>query len=257
MSGAALDDVFGSSILGSSGLTGAPIDAQNSWFPMIYGGRPVPSNRSQDACDLSGSLLYQIDETQRMKAIKEELPTLDQHAQMLHSVISEYKSLKATYGNLSKELDTVEANIKTLEKTQAAFVNSLEDFKLALFHGGILSNSEFDELQQKNREIREIQLKAMNKCLEHYKKKAFELHDTIGKVQTNSLTYLEFIKTGVKEMTNPDVKTTSCSVCFEAEISHCLMPCGHTFCEGCIKKSGGDKCMTCRTNIQKTVKIFF
>jgi hypothetical protein len=251
MSGAALDEVFGSSILGS------PTTAQNPWFPLIYGGRPIPSNRSQDARDLSGSVLYQIEENQMLMALKEDLPTLGQHAEMLHDIVNEYKSLKETDKILSKELELVESNIKTLETTQQAFVNSLEDFKLAVFHGGILSNSEFDELQQKNREIREIQVKAMNKCLDHYKKRAMELHEAIRKIQMNSMTYLEFIKTGVKAMTNPDVKISSCSVCFEAEISHCLTPCGHTFCEGCIKKSGGEKCMTCRTPIQKTVKIFF
>ena len=45
-----------------------------------------------------------------------------------------------------------------------------------------------------------------------------------------------------------------CDVCMERNKSHALVPCGHCYCIGCIKKI--DKCPECRGSFQSTLKIF-
>ena len=45
-----------------------------------------------------------------------------------------------------------------------------------------------------------------------------------------------------------------CSVCFENKLSVCLNPCGHCYCDICIKNA--NNCFICRTNIKNKIKLF-
>ena len=56
----------------------------------------------------------------------------------------------------------------------------------------------------------------------------------------------------------PDVieKEPLCSICFENTISHAFIPCGHTFCELCVKRQSLS-CSVCRSNVREFVKIYF
>lgn len=47
-----------------------------------------------------------------------------------------------------------------------------------------------------------------------------------------------------------------CSICYINKISHCLNPCGHTFCENCINKMSLRKCAGCRTIYTSSIKLF-
>lgn len=47
-----------------------------------------------------------------------------------------------------------------------------------------------------------------------------------------------------------------CSICLTDGISHTIVPCGHTFCQGCIKKQTLT-CYICRGTIRDRIKIFF
>lgn len=46
-----------------------------------------------------------------------------------------------------------------------------------------------------------------------------------------------------------------CSICYTNQISHCLNPCGHTFCKTCIDRMLRI-CAGCRTNYNSTTKLF-
>ena len=48
----------------------------------------------------------------------------------------------------------------------------------------------------------------------------------------------------------------TCGVCFGEEVSRCLIPCGHTFCQDCADQTR-HQCFVCRTPIRRTQKIFF
>lgn len=49
-------------------------------------------------------------------------------------------------------------------------------------------------------------------------------------------------------------KFNKCSICFENNISRCCNPCGHTFCEVCIKNT--NNCYICRSNITSKIIIY-
>ena len=52
----------------------------------------------------------------------------------------------------------------------------------------------------------------------------------------------------------PSVPT--CCVCAEADITNAMIPCGHTFCSGCITKQMS-LCYICRTSIRDRLKLHF
>ena len=52
-----------------------------------------------------------------------------------------------------------------------------------------------------------------------------------------------------------------CQVCFTCDVSHVMVPCGHTICEVCIGSMQGqliasNRCPFCRTNIISRVKFY-
>jgi hypothetical protein len=47
-----------------------------------------------------------------------------------------------------------------------------------------------------------------------------------------------------------------CSICLDETVAFALNPCGHTFCQTCIRKQNGT-CFMCRTHIKDKLKLFF
>jgi hypothetical protein len=48
-----------------------------------------------------------------------------------------------------------------------------------------------------------------------------------------------------------------CSICVEEAVSHALTPCGHTFCQSCIRKHTSNACFICRATVRDKIKLFF
>jgi hypothetical protein len=66
------------------------------------------------------------------------------------------------------------------------------------------------------------------------------------------------IKTGLDDIVKPeDVGKKMCPVCFDREVDTVLVPCGHTYCNGCSVYDGHQRCPQCRTGVQRRIKIFF
>jgi len=47
-----------------------------------------------------------------------------------------------------------------------------------------------------------------------------------------------------------------CSICLDESVTFALNPCGHTFCQTCIRKQTGS-CFICRTTIKDRLKLYF
>ena len=58
----------------------------------------------------------------------------------------------------------------------------------------------------------------------------------------------------LKELKSNLNDLNKCSVCFENKLSVCLNPCGHCYCDICIKNA--TNCFICRTNIINKIKLF-
>lgn len=48
----------------------------------------------------------------------------------------------------------------------------------------------------------------------------------------------------------------TCCICTVADITHAMIPCGHTFCSGCINKQMS-LCYLCRTSVRDRLKLHF
>ncbi len=51
-------------------------------------------------------------------------------------------------------------------------------------------------------------------------------------------------------------KEPLCCICLQEPVSHCITPCGHTFCSSCVKRQL-TSCYMCRTTVKDRVRIFF
>lgn len=249
MQGTSLDEVFSN--------FGAPFDYQATGYHPLYGIRSTPAVPVRD---VSGSkTLLELTHDTLWKSVSEELPRLDPNSVELQTTIEKYRNLKTYHKYLTDEIAAIETRIKLLEEVRQKSVSVSLDFKHQLCQDGLLEKEEFEELTKKLKDLEELQEKLTQKCLTEYKKQATELHCKFQQNSMNLAAYVEFIKTATREMVGDDVKLNTCSICFEKEITHCLVPCGHTFCEACISKSIPSNigtCMSCRTTIQSKIKLF-
>jgi hypothetical protein len=58
----------------------------------------------------------------------------------------------------------------------------------------------------------------------------------------------------INDLTIKNNKTNKCSICLDNTISHCCVPCGHTYCNDCIDKT--NNCYICRGIIRNKIKLF-
>ena len=49
--------------------------------------------------------------------------------------------------------------------------------------------------------------------------------------------------------------SNKCTICYNTTITHCCVPCGHTYCYDCINKT--NNCYICRGIIRNKIKLFF
>ena len=47
-----------------------------------------------------------------------------------------------------------------------------------------------------------------------------------------------------------------CTICLEDPVLYCVSPCGHTYCNNCIKRQVST-CFMCRTVIKDKIRLFF
>jgi hypothetical protein len=194
--------------------------------------------------------------------LSEDLPVLDKNSEFMRDFVDNYKSLRSTVLHLTKEANDQEKRLRdicsTLDHTHSILNNTYNS--LGSTH--ILSLEEMLKYEEKKKDLQDYQNELRKKIVTAMKEELLRTNKQLEVAQTNLVSYRDFVVTGVKEMVGPDVKINTCTICLENEVTNCLVPCGHTFCEGCIKKSdtGGTsriKCMTCRTSTDKVVKLYF
>lgn len=58
-----------------------------------------------------------------------------------------------------------------------------------------------------------------------------------------------------QQLANPGTSEPLCGICIAEPISHCVAPCGHTFCAGCIRRMNLT-CYLCRGVVKDRIKLF-
>ena len=95
--------------------------------------------------------------------------------------------------------------------------------------------------------INDIEIKKSNY------KKILELENNII---NKDIINKEIILNLKKEIDNNKKIDNLCSICLENKINICCIPCGHTYCDKCIRSTYAYNCFICRKNITNTVKIY-
>lgn len=96
---------------------------------------------------------------------------------------------------------------------------------------------------------------------------AMEYLESLFKEQNIEEDYNKYIEsyrrfTALKEMigtfrfTDVVDKEPLCCICLDESVTHCITPCGHTFCSSCVKRQATN-CYMCRSLIKERVRIFF
>ena len=94
---------------------------------------------------------------------------------------------------------------------------------------------------------------------EKLREKAHELDSTLRgltSVNTDLISKCDAALHALKGLKKSERKL--CTVCHENELSHCFIPCGHTYCETCSTRgSRRGRCFACRGTIERAIKIYF
>jgi hypothetical protein len=95
--------------------------------------------------------------------------------------------------------------------------------------------------------------------VETYLKKVFEENQISVEYGALIAAYRRFItlRDTVQMMRSSAVESEPmCSICLTETVSYTLTPCGHTFCQNCVRRQN-TSCPMCRTSIRERVRIYF
>ena len=122
----------------------------------------------------------------------------------------------------------------------------------------------FDKVYQKTLALSSL---PMNEKSTAFQDAALEYLDSFFKEQNLDEDYKNYIDSyrrfvalkeiiGTFRFTDNADKEPLCCICLDESVSHCVTPCGHTFCSSCVKKQM-TSCYMCRSGIKDRVRIFF
>lgn len=95
---------------------------------------------------------------------------------------------------------------------------------------------------------------------EEYLKKIYDKNDIQQEYNSLMAAYRRFAI--LKDIINMSRTFSSsqnepiCSICIQESVAFTLVPCGHTFCQGCMRKQHSE-CFICRGRIKERVKLYF
>lgn len=221
---------------------------------------PIINSRS----DISGTETYLHDLEQK----RNQLIEIDQYTLHTDIVMNKFKSYKSAYEENQRTIYDISKKIDNINKEKEEYL------KLSsIYHNSLLSFFNFpkeiyDSLTKQTNDLRELENKMREELLENL---GVALRKSEQEIETNLYNMNKLrdcISAGIKAiLPGGELKQNMCTICLEKEINTCVVPCGHTFCEGCILRSMDTyvslsvaplkgNCPTCRFSIEKTIKIY-
>jgi hypothetical protein len=98
----------------------------------------------------------------------------------------------------------------------------------------------------------------------YYKQKIIEIDENIENIEIKIANFRKLFIYIFNDLFNKsdNIVKKICPICFENEVDMTAIPCGHTCCNKCIISSrtniyNNERCLLCRNNIDKYIKIFF
>jgi hypothetical protein len=216
----------------SSKLKSHPVFGKTENFISTFGKKNLNFNQQsiRDICfDVSSSSI--LDEYNAVCISKELLP-LDKYIEQTKYIMDEYKLVGEKI--LDKQ-DLLKRKLDLLDLVQAKLKNIVV----------LNENEHYDELMEVSHKY--FSTVYNNNLIEH------DYNDLMNEYK-KYVHLRELLKT-VRAI-DVSEKEPLCSICFNESVQHAFVPCGHTFCNTCIRRQSLN-CGICRTNIRDRVKLFF
>lgn len=86
-----------------------------------------------------------------------------------------------------------------------------------------------------------------------------EIAECNKKIHMNEKEIIKFFKNNMElttEFLTDSTNISKCKICYTNKVNICLNPCGHLFCEECLKECRTSNCSICRKPINSKIKIF-
>lgn len=171
--------------------------------------------------------------------------------------LNNIKQLRNELKGMKKELSECAKHEKELNELSIIVKDFRENFK---------KKSEKVSRELKNidfhRSVKNIMESEIDKDLNKYLKTVTDKGvETRNKFQLLYSKYKSMTNKIVELLNNEELEDeimnneTSCPICYESKISHCINPCGHTFCADCVKNLNGE-CFMCRVKVRNVIKMF-
>ena len=189
----------------------------------------------------------------KMKNINHEIFAMQEYKQKLLDVLSDMNALEYKYKHLFSKNTIIDMEVENP-------VENMKKILLGEFRGEVTddntkinSSSDITRFTRSAYLFKEPYVTSMKEIcdkiderIETKKEAIAKLNDSIN-VYKRALTSFETDKIIFGKY--------KCTICFEKEVTHCLMPCGHTFCDACSKKLQ-KKCFACNGEVKTVTKMF-
>lgn len=215
--------------------------------------------------------LNQMDKTipRMLNGLKKELEDIDS----VTDLVSQYSPQPDTYGlDLAKLEHDVAVGKEILTNSIEMYSKNTEDLT-KLTNADALSRNllmalqvTMDKVCHLSRTTLDIQDDEITPYIDAFKESIKKIENTISNaylahkkiVEENKNTHLLKIRQLVKTYkTIKEVNSTHiCPICLSSNVESFLIPCGHTFCDKCIKKIRLS-CFICRQEVQRVSQLFF
>ena len=165
-----------------------------------------------------------------------------------------FKSLNKQFLKLNNELHQLTTDEAALSES---FHQYNKSFK-TLFTTASKHMSDFELLRINHMDISMHIDKAIDSICEVIANKKAAADAELNGLSTKLNNLREVISVGMQDLIKPeDINKKVCPVCFDREVNTVLVPCGHTYCEGCLKYGAYSRCPQCRETIQRRIKMYF
>lgn len=163
----------------------------------------------------------------------------------------EYKYAISEINVLQEEL----SRLKSYEKKYNKILECLRECNS--LQNEFISDPKIRELNNEINDINIVKfdssenLDFLNKLMTNINYKISENEQKMSKLLSTVSSFRKFLL----RTSEINANKLTCTICYSNKISHCLNPCGHTFCKSCIDRMGRS-CSSCRTGFQSQIKMF-